>query len=112
MNENTTKITTASVRIALAYNYSTFEVSMNLENKDGISVSAIENARNECQILASNAVNDYKKLTIVNSKDELKKKIADINSDFDLKEEKKAAPEEIAEVEKMALYSEVKKTKK
>lgn len=58
MNQ-TTKITTASVRIMQSFNYSNFEVSMNLENADGINVADLDEARLQCQHLTNKAVKEY-----------------------------------------------------
>ena len=55
-----TTITSASVKIMLSYDYSHFEVSMSLEDKDGILKSEIDDARKQCQKLADKAVGQYK----------------------------------------------------
>lgn len=56
-----TKITTASVKVMLSYDYSHFEASMSLENEGGLSMKDIDNARKDCQRLADKAVAQYKK---------------------------------------------------
>lgn len=55
-----TKITSANVRISLSFNYNTFEVSLGLENLDGISPDEIEEFRLTAQDMANEAVTDYK----------------------------------------------------
>lgn len=55
-----TKITAASVRVNQTFNYSNFEVSMTLENPEGINNKEIDKALNDCQELASGAVAEYK----------------------------------------------------
>ena len=57
---NPTKITAASVRVNQTFNYSNFEVSMTLENPEGIDNTEINKALADCQGLASNAVAEYK----------------------------------------------------
>lgn len=57
---STTKITTASVRVNQTFNYSNFEVSMTLENPEGIDNTEITKALADCQDLASGAVAEYK----------------------------------------------------
>jgi len=103
-----TKITTASIRIALAFQYSTFEVSLNLDNPNGILKSEIELARIDCQSLANNALNEYKALPSQNPKEELKKienKVAQLKELVNGKQpEKEPDPKEIAEIEKLPLY--------
>lgn len=54
-----TVITTASVRVMQSFNYSNFEVSMNLENPDGIPKGDIDEARIQCQALTNKAVKEY-----------------------------------------------------
>lgn len=56
-----TKITTASVKVMLSYDYCHFETSMSLENESGISTKDIDNARKDCQRLSDKAVSQYKK---------------------------------------------------
>ncbi|MDR3551250.1 MAG: hypothetical protein P4L31_07595 [Candidatus Babeliales bacterium] len=111
----TTKITSASIRIALSHNYSTFEVVLNLDNPEGIEASEIEKNRIICQTLATEAVNDYKRQPNANPKEELKRvenKLADIKALINEKpEEKPADPKEIAAVEALPLYSDVKANK-
>jgi hypothetical protein len=55
-----TKITAASVRVNQTFNYSNFEVSMTLENPEGINNKEIDKALNDCQVLANDAVAEYK----------------------------------------------------
>lgn len=55
-----TKITSASVKVMLSYDYSHFETSMSLENEAGLSMKDIDSARKECQRLADKAVKQYK----------------------------------------------------
>lgn len=55
-----TKITAASVRVNQTFNYSNFEVSMTLENPEGINNTEINKALSDCQELASGAVAEYK----------------------------------------------------
>lgn len=57
---STTKITAASVRVNQTFNYSNFEVSMTLENPEGINNSEIDKALSDCQSLANDAVAEYK----------------------------------------------------
>lgn len=59
--ETTTKITTASVRVALSSNYDTFEVAMTIQNEGGISQDEILDTRFKCQKQAYEALTDYKK---------------------------------------------------
>lgn len=66
-----TKITTASVRIALSHAYSTFEVSAQLENENGISNEDIAKVRKDIQKLATDAVNEYRIHPNVNAKEEV-----------------------------------------
>lgn len=109
-----TKITTASVRIALSHNYSTFEVAVNLENENGISIEDIDNARKQSQLLATNAVNEYKGSAIQNPKieiqriekklDELKKLTGNTDEVVD--------PKAVAEIQSLPAYIDTKKAKK
>lgn len=55
-----TKITSAGVRVSLSYAYNTFEVTLGLENQDGISPLEIEEFRLQAQNMANDAVSDYK----------------------------------------------------
>lgn len=55
-----TKITSASVRVSLSYNYNTFEVTLGFENQDGINDHEIEEFRLTAQSLANDAVDDFK----------------------------------------------------
>jgi len=105
---NETKITTANVRIMLSHNYSNFEVQMNLVNENGISKEEIDNARKDCQQLATMAVNEYKTLPSLNPKTEIlrvENKIAEIKK---MVEEKKPEvlldPKEVETIKKMPLY--------
>lgn len=113
-----TIIKTASIRIALSYNYNTFEVSAQLENETGISVTDLNNARIEIQELASTAVAQYKTSTNGSPKEEIKKvegMVAKLKQEFaipETKEEKQPTPEEIKAVEKLPLYSGKSKTAK
>jgi len=64
-----TKVTAASVRVNQTFNYSNFEVSMTLENPEGINNTEINKALSDCQVLASSAVAEYKvKAGIVSDK--------------------------------------------
>lgn len=115
--ETTTKITTATVRIALSFNYNTFEVSAQMENENGISVADINNTRADCQELASTAVAQYKIANSSNPKEEIKKvenMIGKLKKEFaisETKEEKQPTPEEIKEVESLPMYTDVKSVK-
>jgi|GEM_PF-3802543 hypothetical protein len=113
----TTKITTASIRIALSHNYNTFEVSAQLENLNGITNSDIESTRKDIQALATSAVNDYKGQPNQNPKVELQRienKLNDIKKLVNEKQPEKEAedPKEVTKVEAMPLYTDVKKPKK
>lgn len=55
-----TKITSANVRISLAYQYNTFEVALGIENSEGISPQEITEFRLSAQEMANEAVSDYK----------------------------------------------------
>lgn len=59
-NEAETKISSASVKVMLSYDYSHFEVSMTLENDEGLTKKKIDEARKDCQRLADRAVEQYK----------------------------------------------------
>lgn len=110
-----TKITTANIRIALSYNYSTFEVSAQLENEDGVSVEDIKSARENCQLLATEAMNEYKIQPNSNPKVELEKiknKLNAIQKMVSGSEPEIVDPKEVAEIEKLPTYEEVKKAKK
>lgn len=54
-----TIIKSASVKVMLSYDYSHFECSMSLENDEGLSLNQIDEARKNCQRLASKAVGQY-----------------------------------------------------
>lgn len=104
-----TKVTTASVRIMLSHSYCNFEVSMELNNENGIQSNEIELARIDCQKLAQDAVNEYKKAPNANPKEELKrveKKIEEIKSSISEKVNGKEItdPKEIEQIEKLPLY--------
>lgn len=110
-----TVIKTASVRIALSHNYSTFEIALNIENDNGISQDDLKKARRDCQLLATDALNEYKTLPSQDAKIELgrvKNKIAEIEKLVTKKEPEIADQKEIEKVEAMPLYSEVKKPTK
>lgn len=53
-------IKSASVKIMLSYDYSHFETSMSLEDENGITIEAIDNARKDCQRLCDKAVSQFK----------------------------------------------------
>lgn len=55
-----TKITTANVRVSLSFQYNTFEVSLGIENQDGMTAEEITEFRLSVQEMASEAVSDYK----------------------------------------------------
>lgn len=101
-----TKITTASVRIALSHNYSIFEVALNLENEQGISPSEIEKARVHAQQLALGAVNDYKGTITLPPKEELQRVQTRLNEISKLvdKKEKPVDPKEVQQIESLPLY--------
>jgi hypothetical protein len=50
----------ASVKVMLSYDYSHFEVSMQVENDNGLTLKDIDDARKNCQRLADKAVGQYK----------------------------------------------------
>lgn len=50
----------ASVKVMLSYDYCHFEVSMSIENENGLSLKDIDDARKNCQRLADKAVGQYK----------------------------------------------------
>jgi hypothetical protein len=116
--QSITRTTTASIRIALSHNYSTFEVALNLENPDGINTEDVAAARVTAQALANDALNEYKRMPNATIKDEIKKvenKIGEIRrmavgaiEEEIVKAEPQPTPEEIAKVENMPLYSELK----
>lgn len=108
-----TKITTASVRIALSHQYSTFEVAMNLENTEGISSEDIESARKTAQKLANDAVNEYKNLPNSNPKIELQRveqKIKEIKKMVE-KEPEPVDPKVIEEIKNLPSYESKKASK-
>lgn len=114
-----TKLTTASIRIALSHSYSTFEIALNLENPDGINTEDVAAARVTAQALANDALNEYKRQPNANVKDEIKRvenKIQDIKKmvagpDEELKSEPVVDPKEVARVESLPLYGETKAAK-
>ncbi len=55
-----TIVKNASVKVMLSYDYSHFEVSMQVENESGLSLKDIDEARKSCQRLADKAVGQYK----------------------------------------------------
>lgn len=84
-----TKVTTASIRIAISHQYSTFEVAMNLDNTEGISTLEIEQSRKQCHDLATNAVTDYKAQLALSPKDQqkaLQKRIDELKSSIGVKD--------------------------
>lgn len=104
----TTKITQATVRIALSYNYSTFEISSQLENQEGVSVDDIKAARQNCQLLATEALNEYKIQPNSNPKEELKKienKIAALKKMVQGSEPEKIDPAAIEAIQNMPEYT-------
>jgi len=56
-----TKIKNASVKVMLSFDYSHFEVSMSLENDNGLTLKEIDEFRKNCNRLADKAVAQYKK---------------------------------------------------
>lgn len=110
-----TKLTSATIRIALSHNYSTFEISSTLENPNGVTTKEIEDCRQTCQALVTDAVQEYKKAPNSNPKDEIKRierKIEEIKADISEKKDGTITdPKEIEKVEKLPLYSD-KKAKK
>ena len=63
-----TKIKDASVKVMLSYDYSHFEVSMTLENDNGLTLKEIDEARKNCQRLADKAVSQYKTAKLMAAK--------------------------------------------
>lgn len=63
-----TKITSASVKVMQSYNYCHFEVSMAVENENGLSNLDIDNARKDCQRLTDKAVLQYQQAKRFESK--------------------------------------------
>lgn len=55
-----TKTKSASVKVMLSYDYSHFEVSMSVENDEGLEIRDIDETRKYCQRLADKAVGQYK----------------------------------------------------
>ena len=102
-----TKITTSSVRVALSHNYSTFEVTLNLENPEGITIDEISSARSQAQELATEAVNEYKRTPNVNAKEEVKRienKLNDLKKFIEKDEPAATDPEEIKRVENLPMF--------
>lgn len=62
------KIKDASVKVMLSYDYSHFEVSMTLENDNGLTLKDIDEARKNCQRLADKAVSQYKTAKLMAAK--------------------------------------------
>lgn len=62
------KIKDASVKVMLSYDYSHFEVSMTLENDNGLTLKEIDEARKNCQRLADKAVSQYKTAKLMAAK--------------------------------------------
>lgn len=62
------KIKDASVKVMLSYDYSHFEVSMTLENDNGLTLKEIDEARKSCQRLADKAVSQYKTAKLMAAK--------------------------------------------
>lgn len=113
----TTKITSAGVRVSLSYAYNTFEVTLGLENQDGISPLEIEEFRLQAQDMASEAVEDFKAIkqneVISNSANEkaaLINKMKSVSEDGGNKNKVKDNAK-IEEVLKQPLYTDVKKSK-
>lgn len=110
-----TIITTASVRIALAHNYSTFEVSMNLENPEGVTQTDIDKARLDCQTLATQSVNEYKSVASGNVKQEIESienRLKGLKQMLGKQLPEVTDPKEIEKIEKMPVYGEASKTLK
>jgi hypothetical protein len=106
-----TKITSASVRVALSHNYNSFEICLNIENENGLKQEEINEARIQAHELARTAVDQHKPIT--STKNELQqidarlrevKKLAE-----GIKEEPAPDPKEIAKVEALPLYKPKKK---
>lgn len=111
-----TKLTSATIRIALSHNYSTFEISSTLENQNGITTKEIEDCRQTCQALVADAVNDYKRMPNTPIKDQIKEienKIEKVKAVISekIEPEEVTDPKEIAEIEKLPLYGETKSKK-
>ena len=107
-----TKITTANIRIALSFNYSTFEITAQLENQDGINNVDINAARQDIQALASHAVEEYKRQLKDIAKnpqkaiDEIQDKLLNLKSAVPAIEDNAADPEEVKKVEALPMYGE------
>lgn len=105
-----TIIKMASIRIALSHSYSTFEVSCQLENENGITNDDIAKARKDMQTLATDAVNEYRVHPNINAKDEVRKlenKVKELKSIINPEKQTKDNTT-TEEIEKLPLY----KTKK
>lgn len=113
--ETQTKITTASVRVMQSFNYSNFEVSMSLENPEGISNLDIDQARKEAQALTNKAVKEYQmdrqtdiQEGAVTERKKLLGKISDIKASIPKKEI--TDPTEVEKIANLPLYTPSKKT--
>jgi hypothetical protein len=108
METTQTKMTTATVRIALVKDYSTFEVSLGLENPTGLTMDEIIQTQNTCYLLAQKKADEHKTVT---PKD-VKAAVKSIESNlYELKKviegkepEKPADPKEIETIQKMPQY--------
>lgn len=101
--------TSATVRVALSFNFNTFEVSMNLENKDGIQQSEINAARLQVYELAKIAVEEVRVNPLSNPKQELRNienKLRQVKSlvDNQKPEPPTASEADIKAVEALPLY--------
>lgn len=101
--ETTTKITTASVRVALSSNYDTFEVAMTIQNEAGISQDEILDTRFKCQKQAYTALMDYKKPLTADFKNALKNAQNQLDKikEASAKEEKEPTPEELEQLKSL-----------
>ncbi|ASU34361.1 hypothetical protein [Mucilaginibacter xinganensis] len=108
--QSNTKITTASVRVMQSFNYSNFEVSMSLENPDGVTQLDIDQARMQAQALTNKAVRDYQEDRQIDIKQgaesERKKllgKIGDIKASIPKREI--TDPSEVEKIANLPLYT-------
>lgn len=104
---STTKITLANVRIALSYNFSTFEIASQLENENGISAEDIKSARESCQLLAAEALNEWKLNPNANPKVELQRienKLAAIKKMVKDGKTEIVDPQEIDKIQNLPAY--------
>lgn len=102
-----TKITSASVKVTLAYNSNFFGVELTIENEDGILQHEINDARLQAEELAKAAVTDYKRVPNIPVKDEIRKlknKITELDAEVNGKVEKPVDPKEIEAVQKLPMY--------